>query len=78
MSRLALRPLELSNGMVIPEGTIVAIPISATNRDETIYSNPDSFDGFRFAKLCEEEGGTMTSKYTSSENMAFGLGRHKW
>jgi len=82
MSRLVLRPLTLSNGMTIPAGTLVSIPASATHRDETSYPNPDEFDGFRFAKLREDEGDTMTSRYqtvsTSSENVAFGLGRHTW
>ena len=82
MSRLASRPLKLSNGMSIPAGTLVAIPASATHRDEISYPNPDEFDGFRFAKLREDEGDTMTSKNqtvsTSTENVAFGLGRHTW
>jgi cytochrome P450 len=82
MSRLALRPLTLSNGMTIPAGTLVAIPASATHRDEITYPNPDESDGFRFAKLRENEGDTITSGYqsvsTSSENVAFGLGRRTW
>jgi cytochrome P450 len=82
MGRLVLRPLKLSNGMTIPAGTLVAIPSSATHRDEITYSNPDEFDGFRFAKLREDEGDTMTGRYqavsTSSENLAFGYGRRSW
>ena len=82
MSRLALRPLELSNGMTIPAGTLAAIPASATHRDEMTYPNPDEFDGFRFAKLREDGGETVTSRYqavsTSTEHVAFGLGRHTW
>ena len=83
MARLVLRPLKLSNGMTIPKGTLVSIPASATHRDEMSYPNPDEFDGFRFAKLREEDGGdTATSKYqavsTSTENLPFGLGRHTW
>ena len=82
MSRLVLRPLKLSNGMTLPVGTLVAIPASATHRDEITYPNPDKFDGFRFAKIREVDGETITSRYqavsTSSENVAFGLGRHTW
>jgi cytochrome P450 len=82
MSRLVLRPLKLSNGMTIPAGTLVAIPASATHRDEISYPNPDEFDGFRFAKLRDDEGDTATNKYqavsTSNENLPFGLGRHTW
>jgi hypothetical protein len=82
MGRLALRPLKLSNGMTIPVGTLVSIPISATHRDETAYPNPDVFDGFRFAKLREDYGETLTSRYqavsTSSEHVTFGIGKHTW
>ncbi len=82
MDRLVLRPLKLSNGMTIPAGTLVSIPSSATHRDEMTYPNPDEFDGFRFAKLREDEGETVTSRYqavsASSEHVTFGLGRHTW
>lgn len=82
MGRIALRPLKLSNGMTIPARTFVAIPASATHRDEITYPNPDGFDGFRFSKLREDEEDTKSSRYltvsTSSENVAFGLGRHTW
>jgi cytochrome P450 len=82
MIRLALRPLTLYNGMTIPAGTVVAVPASAAQRDERVYSNPDEFDGFRFAKLRESEGDTTTSRHqavsTSNEHLPFGLGRHTW
>jgi cytochrome P450 len=82
MTRLVLRPFTFSNGMTVPAGTHVSIPASAANRDERTYSNPDEFDGFRFAKLHEREWDNVTSRYqavsTSSENLAFGLGRHTW
>jgi cytochrome P450 len=77
-----LRPFTLSNGVTIPAGTLVSIPASAIHTDERIYSNPDEFDGFRFAKLRESEEDTMTSRHqavsTSNEHLAFGLGRHAW
>ena len=82
MTRLALRPFTFSNGVTVPAGTLISIPASATHRDERAYPNPDEFDGFRFAKLRESEGDTTTSRYqtvsTSSEYLAFGLGRHTW
>ena len=54
MDRLALRPFTFSNGVTIPEGTIVSIPASAIHMDENIYSNPEQFDGFRFLKPYEK------------------------
>ena len=82
MSRLALRPFTFSNGMTIPAGALVAVPASAAHRDERIYPNPDEFDGFRFSKLRESEGSDATSRYqvisTSTEHLAFALGKHTW
>jgi cytochrome P450 len=80
--RLVLRPFTFSNGVTIPVGTLIAIPGSAAHRDEANYPYPNTFDGFRFAKLRESKGDTTTSRYqtvsTSSEHLAFGLGRHTW
>jgi len=80
MTRLALRPFTFSNGVTVPAGTLVSVPASAIHADERNYSNPDKFDGFRFSRLRESEGGTATSRYqtvsTSTEHLAFGLGRH--
>ncbi|KAH9975542.1 cytochrome P450 [Lactifluus volemus] len=80
MLRLALRPFTFSNGVTIPAGTLVALPASAVHRDEELYPNPEEFDGFRFSKLRESDGDSVTSRHqvvsTSTEHLAFGLGRH--
>jgi len=80
MSRLALRPFTFSNGVTVPAGTLVAVPASAAHKDERIFPNPEEFDGFRFAKLRESEGDTAIGRYqtvsVSSEQLAFGLGKH--
>ncbi|KAF8467577.1 cytochrome P450 [Russula ochroleuca] len=79
-TRLALRPFTFSNGVTVPAGTIVSIPASAAHIDERIFPNADEFDGFRFLKLRESDGGTLSSRYQavsgSSEHLVFGLGRH--
>ncbi|KAF8271107.1 cytochrome P450 [Lactarius quietus] len=51
VSRLALHPFTSSNGVTVPAGTLTAIPSAAVQMDGEIYTNPDEFDGFRFAKL---------------------------
>jgi len=80
MTRLVLRPFTFSNGVTIPPGTLVSIPANATQTDEKIYENPNEFDGFRFAKLRENEGDKATGRHqavsVSAENLTFGLGRH--
>jgi len=78
--RRVLRPFTFSNGVTIPVGTDVAIPIKATHSDERVFENANEFDGFRFAKLRDSERNAVTSKLqmisTSVDNLSFGLGRH--
>ena len=81
LKRLALRPFTFSNGVTVPAGTLVAIPSAAVHTDGEIYPNPEEFDGFRFAKLREQDidavaGHQATS--TSAEHLTFGYGRHAW
>lgn len=81
--RLALRPFTFSNGITVPAGTLVAAPLSAIHTDGEIYPSPNEFDGFRFVKLREQDGGGSTaSKHqtgtTSGIHMPFGHGRHAW
>ena len=80
--RLALRPFTFSNGMTAPAGTIVGAPLSAIHTDGEIYTRPDEFDGFRFAKLREQDEGDMASKHqmgtTSTTHAPFGHGRLAW
>ncbi len=44
--------------------------------------SPDEFDGFRFAKLRERDGGSMASRQqigtTGITHVPFGHGRHAW
>ncbi len=44
------------------------------------YSDPDVFDGYRYARMREGEGeGTKHGTVTpTNEYLPFGLGRHSW
>ena len=82
VSRLTVRPFTFSNGMTIPAGTLISLPLRAVHTDAETYPNPEEFDGFRSLKLREREGDTAAAKYqvvsTSNEHLAFGVGRHAW
>jgi cytochrome P450 len=83
LKRLALRPFTFSNGVTIPAGTLLAVPLHSVHTDEEIYPNALEFDGFRFFKLREKEGdGVLAAGHqlvtTSPELLGFGLGRHAW
>ncbi|KAF8270428.1 cytochrome P450 [Lactarius quietus] len=79
MSRLALRPFTFSNGVTVPAGTLISAPVNAIHADGEIYPNPEEFDGFRFAKLREQDGVPVVgqqSMSTSADYLTFGYGRH--
>jgi cytochrome P450 len=80
--RLTLRPFTFSNGVTIPAGTVVALPVHAIHTDKEIHPNAEEFDGFRFEKLRHKvDNNTMTRHQpiaTSGELLTFGLGRHAW
>ena len=81
--RLALRPFTFSNGVTIPAGTRLGLPVHSVHMDEELYPNAQTFDGFRFFKLREKRGDdALESRHqlvtTSAELLGFGLGRHAW
>lgn len=79
MGRLALRPFTFSNGVTVPAGTTVVAPLSAVHTDGGLYPNPEGFDGFRFARLRECDGGSRhLAGTTSTAHMPFGHGRRAW
>ncbi|KAI0289892.1 hypothetical protein B0F90DRAFT_1656008, partial [Multifurca ochricompacta] len=80
--RVALCAFTFPNGMTIPVGTMVTLPLSAVHTDGAAYSNPEEFDSLCFSKLCEKEGDVLATKCKavclSPESLFFGLGRHAW
>jgi cytochrome P450 len=83
LKRLALRPFTFSNGVTVPAGTLLALPLHSVHTDEKIYPNAHEFDGFRFLRLREKEGDDVLAARhqlvtTSPELLGFGLGRHAW
>jgi len=80
MDRHVSRLFTFSNGITIPAGTVVLAAINGIHTDSEIYPNPEVFDGFRFAKLRESDGGGMASRHqagtTSAIHLPFGHGRH--
>ncbi|CAH0024651.1 unnamed protein product [Clonostachys rhizophaga] len=55
IQRKALRPFTFSDGTSIQPGTNVAIPQQAIMRDPEFYSDPDTFDPFRFKPHAPED-----------------------
>lgn len=69
--RLTVEPLTLSTGQTIPAGVPIGCFSMSLNESSELHESPENFDGYRFEKLHQEPGGTVTSG-----TLDFGLGIH--
>ncbi|KIL66539.1 hypothetical protein M378DRAFT_160521 [Amanita muscaria Koide BX008] len=77
MRRKVMKDFTFSNGMTIPAGNTIAVPL-ATHFDSKYYPDADNFDGFRFEKMRNGEGMENRHQIVSLDlnYMLFGHGRH--
>jgi len=79
MLRKVMNDFTFSDGKVVPKGCIIASPTYAVHHDNAIYSSPNTFDPFRFARPNRDGNGTREQLISiSSDFMVFGHGRHSW
>ncbi|ESK94791.1 cytochrome p450 [Moniliophthora roreri MCA 2997] len=78
LNRKALSDFALSDGTVIPAGTIVATAALPVHHDERNYSDPERFDPLRFYGIREKEGKSVKHQMMTPEQgyLAFGMGKH--
>ncbi|KAF1815691.1 cytochrome P450 [Eremomyces bilateralis CBS 781.70] len=77
--RILEEDVQLSNGVFLPKGTLVASPAEAVGNDPAHFENPDEFDGYRFYRLRQKGGlqGNLNQMVTANkQNLAFGYGKH--
>lgn len=77
MRRLATENVTLKDGRRIPKHSMVAVS-AHWNWDDSIYENPDQFDGYRFYKMSQKPETEQMSHLvaTSPQHLAFGHGKH--
>ncbi|KAK7021886.1 hypothetical protein VNI00_017175 [Paramarasmius palmivorus] len=73
LNRKTLTDFTLSDGTVIPAGTVVATAALPRN-----YADPEKFDPLRFYDIREKEGKSVKHQMMTPESgyLAFGMGRH--
>ncbi|KAL8826671.1 MAG: hypothetical protein Q9191_003656 [Dirinaria sp. TL-2023a] len=77
--RKALRPITLSDGNIIPVGTLTFSAANAINFDPSIHPNAQTFDGLRFHNLrraTPEDENKYQLTSTTKTQMQFGSSRH--
>lgn len=79
MHRKVLNDFTFSDGTTIPRGHSIAVANFSMHHDQDFYSNPDEFDGFRFANM-RDNGKDEFSKHQmvslGLDYVVFGHGRH--
>lgn len=77
-SRKILKSTHLHDGTIFPPGITVTVPVSQISMDPSIYADPETFDGFRFAKLREKKGDESKWQYvsTNKDSLNWGHGVH--
>jgi cytochrome P450 len=56
LTRKALKDFTFSDGTVVPKNTFVCAALWPIHHDRNNYTNPDVFDGFRFANMSMSAG----------------------
>jgi hypothetical protein len=74
--RKVTSPINLSDGTVLPRGATISMPGGLMARDSTYYSDPETFDGFRFFRPGDDSTNTQQD-YIGIEpgNISWGSGR---
>ena len=75
-----MKQYTFADGLKLPQGETIVVPIIGIHMDEKFYDNPFEFDGFRFSKMREQKGESAKhhSVNTSTEFLTFGHGVHAW
>ncbi|KAF5368299.1 hypothetical protein D9757_010524 [Collybiopsis confluens] len=94
LNRKVLKDFTFLNGLTVPAGATVAVPVWAIHHDNAstssfhfilsfmtrneYFPNAETFDGFRFSKMREEEGESIKHQMVTPtrEYLLFGVGRH--
>ncbi|CDO73437.1 hypothetical protein BN946_scf185013.g72 [Trametes cinnabarina] len=76
--RKAQKDVVLSNGVLIPRGTLMVAAAYSTHHDDDVYADAMMFDPFRFARKREAEGESAKHQFanTSVDYVPFGHGKH--
>ncbi|KIK66386.1 hypothetical protein GYMLUDRAFT_38189 [Collybiopsis luxurians FD-317 M1] len=78
VERKVLKDFTFSNGVTVPAGATLAIPVWAIHHDNDYFPDADKFDGFRFSRM--RENPDQSSKHQmvtpTTDYLIFGTGRH--
>ncbi|TRM67710.1 cytochrome P450 [Schizophyllum amplum] len=65
-----------SDGTTLPKGTLVAAAVPPAHYNADTYTDPETFDGFRFSRLREADPTKYQMVTTDCDYVQFGHGQH--
>ncbi|KAJ3525850.1 hypothetical protein NM208_g6990 [Fusarium decemcellulare] len=78
-----LKTIILSDGTVLPEGIIIEVPVSAANKDPSLFDDPETFNHLRFYSSRQKTGDKSADSGVKNQmvsvgldNLIFGFGKH--
>ncbi|KAI1304522.1 cytochrome P450 oxidoreductase GliF [Xylaria venustula] len=74
LQRALEKPVKLSVGPTLPAGTIMAVDGQAINRSPELWSDPESFDMYRFYNLRQKPGNENRYHFLTTGNDSPGWG----
>ncbi|KAG0639497.1 cytochrome P450 [Tuber brumale] len=76
--RKVLTPHTFIDGTYVPKGAWVCVLMPQVHYSPALYKNPETFDGFRFYKMRQEEGKVHQYQLASPglDYLAFGIGKN--
>ncbi|KAI0401578.1 cytochrome P450 [Xylaria palmicola] len=75
-------PFTFHDGFTIPPGTRIAFPVDQYTRDPDVFPDPETFNGFRYVRLSEDDARTeegvnqWKASHAHQWNLVFGYGAH--
>jgi cytochrome P450 len=68
----------MADGLMLPKGSHISMPVNAIQNDPDVTANPELFDGFRYYKLRQREGERHLHQFVTTQptNLNFGHGKY--
>lgn len=68
MHRIVKKPLTLSDGLILPEGTHICFPAGPMSRDPCLVANASNFDGLQWCKDSTDRSALRSANHNTAMN----------
>lgn len=78
MHRVMLQEFQLPDGVVLPRGAHISMPVNAIQNDPDVTPHPETFDGLRYHRLRQKDGEGHLHQFSTTQQdiLNFGHGAY--